>query len=130
MAGHPAWMAEVDKVRLPYNIGTLTQVSTRFALDHIDLLEQQTRSIVTERDRLARRLREEFSGCEVFDSAANFVLFRVRDGRAGVVSDALREAGILIKNLSGSAPALDGCLRVTAGTPAETDAFLLALAAT
>lgn len=126
MAGHPDWMREVEKTRLPYNIGSLTQASTCFALEHVDLFEQQTAEIVTERDRLSQAL-EALPGAEVFDSAANFVLFRVPGDAADQVFDGLKRAGILIKNLSGAMPALRGCLRVTAGTSAETDAFLAAL---
>lgn len=126
MAGSRQWMAEVEKVRLPYNIGTLAQLSTRFALEHITLFEQQTSNIVLERERLLQRLRG-FADIEVFDSAANFVLFRVPGDGAGGVFAALKDAGILIKNLDGAGGALKGCLRVTAGTSQESDAFLAAL---
>jgi len=126
MAGHPQWMAEVEKVRLPYNIGSLTQASTEFALAHVDLFDQQTRDIVAERDRLAEQLRS-LPGIEVFPSAANFILFRVPDDGAGRVFESLKTAGILIKNLDGSGGALAGCLRVTAGTAMETQAFMEAL---
>ena len=126
MAGHPEWMREVEKVRLPYNIGSLTQVSTRFALEYADLFEQQTAQIVVERDRLSQQLKL-LSGIEVFDSAANFVLFRVPGNAADQVFDGLKQAGLLIKNLNAAGGALKGCLRVTAGTPAETAAFLTAL---
>ena len=128
MAGHPDWMREVEKTRLPYNIGSLTQVSTCFALDHVDLFEQQTAEIVAERERLSQALKM-LPGVTVFASAANFVLFRVPGNAADHVFGGLKQAGILIKNLSGAGSALDGCLRVTAGTSAETDAFLAALRA-
>ena len=55
----------------------------------------------------------------------NFILFRVSRGRA--VFDGLKERGVLIKNLHGSQPSLDNCLRVTVGTPEENDRFLQAL---
>ena len=126
MVGHPGWMREVEKVRLPYNIGVLTQVSTRFALEHVDLFEQQTRKIIIERERLSVDLAK-LPGIHVFASAANFVLFRVPAGGANSVFAALKKAGILIKNLSGAGGTLAGCLRVTAGTPMESDAFLAAL---
>ena len=128
MAGHPDWMREVEKTRLPYNIGSLTQVSTNFALQHVEVFDQQTAKIVVERERLSLQL-QTFAGIEVFASAANFILFRVPGGAARQVFDGLKQAGILIKNLSGAGGALEGCLRVTAGTEAETDAFLSALQA-
>jgi histidinol-phosphate aminotransferase len=126
MAGHPQWMDQVEKVRLPYNIGSLTQASTEFALAHVELFDEQTRSIVGEREHLAGRLRV-LPGIEVFPSAANFILFRVPNGDADRVFEALKEAGILIKNLDAAGGTLSGCLRVTAGTAAETQAFMAAL---
>ena len=43
LAGHPEWIREFDKVRLPYNINCLTQASATFALKHYSaLLDQAT----------------------------------------------------------------------------------------
>ena len=63
---------------------------------------------------------------DVFPSGANFVLFRPRrrDGRA--VWQGLLDRSVLVRDCS-SWPRLEGCLRVTIGTPAEDDAFLAAL---
>ena len=63
----------------------------------------------------------------VYPIEANFILFRVPAGRAGEIFAGLKTAGILIKNLHGSAPALQDCLRVTVGLPEENAAFLAAL---
>jgi histidinol-phosphate aminotransferase len=66
-----------------------------------------------------------------FDSAANFVLFRLAGGSqaADRVFAQLKARGILIKNRAHVHPLLAGCLRVTVGAPEENDAFLAALAA-
>lgn len=128
MSAHRDWVEQVEKTRLPYNIGSLTQASTEFALAHTDLFENQTRAIVAERERLADTLRS-FPGVTLFPSAANFLLFRVPGGAASAVFESLKASGVLIKNLdSGSGP-LAGCLRVTAGTEQQDDAFLAALRA-
>jgi len=58
-------------------------------------------------------------------SRTNFILFRVTDARR--VHRALRDAGVLVKDLGQAAGPLAQCLRVTVGTPAENDAFLTAL---
>jgi histidinol-phosphate aminotransferase len=65
----------------------------------------------------------------VYPSEANFILFRVPRGQASAIHAGLRDAGILIKILDGSAPALADCLRVTVGTAGENSAFLAALSA-
>ena len=79
----------------------------------VDDIRAQRERISTELDRL---------GFRPYRSGANFVLFGgVDDPHA--VFEALLERGILIRDIG-----LDGCLRVTAGTEAETTAFLEAIA--
>jgi histidinol-phosphate aminotransferase len=97
-----------------------------FLLDHFAVLQQQASVIRSERARLLRTLRAR-SGLTAFDSAANFILFRVPDPDR--LFSGLCGRGILVKNVSGSHPLLAGCLRVTVGTPQENDAFLQALGA-
>jgi histidinol-phosphate aminotransferase len=122
--GAPGWLGEFDKVRLPYNVGSLTQASVEFALEHADLFDAQCREIRVEREKLYAALRR-LPGIEAWPSRTNFILFRVRD--AGRVHQRLRQAGVLIKNLDSAGGALAGCLRVTVGAPSENTAFIAAL---
>jgi histidinol-phosphate aminotransferase len=128
LAGAPSWLEQFDKVRLPYNIGVLNQVSATFALEHEALFEEQTASIRAERGRLQAAL-ESIRGVTPFPSRANFILLRVPPGQAGELFTVLKEAGVLIKSLDGSSPLLADCLRVTVGRPEENDTFLEALEA-
>ncbi|MBU1193012.1 MAG: histidinol-phosphate transaminase [Gammaproteobacteria bacterium] len=128
LAGPPAWLGEIDKTRLPYNINVLTQVSAEFALEHRDVLDTQTAQIRADREVLLKAL-QAFPGLRVYPSEANFILFRTPAGRADKIFAGLRERGILIKNLHGAGGALTDCLRVTVGTPAENSAFVDALRA-
>jgi len=127
LAGPPAWVETLHKVRLPYNINTLTQASAAFALEHRDVLLDQARAIRAQRTRLGQALAA-LPGVTAWPSEANFILFRVEGREAGAVFDGLRARGVLIKNLDGTHPLLAGCLRVTVGRPEENDAFLDALA--
>ena len=129
LAGAPGWLAELEKVRLPYNINSLTQASAEFALEHHATLETQTARIRAERGRLHQAL-QGMEGVQPSPSSANFILFRVRRGTAEAVFEGLKERGVLIKNLSGTGGTLSDCLRVTVGTPEENDAFLEALGKT
>lgn len=126
MVGKPAWIGEFDKVRLPYNVNVLTQVAARHALAHVDVLEAQAATLVGERGKLFQSM-SELAGARVYESNANFILFRVPD--AGRVFAGLKNRGVLIKNLHGGHPLLDNCLRVTVGAPDENTAFLTALRA-
>lgn len=126
LVGSKAWLSEFDKVRLPYNINILTQTSAAFALEHVDVLNQQATKLRAARTDLYAAL-QKMQGIEAFPSAANFILFRV--GNADDVFTKLKEQGVLIKNLNPVGGALSGCLRVTVSTPDENTVFLKALAA-
>ena len=128
LAGPADWLAEIDKTRLPYNINVLTQASAAFALRHKAVLDGQTRAIRAERVRLFDALTA-IPGVSPFPSDANFILLRLPAGTADACFAALKERGVLVKNLNGSHPLLADCLRVTVGTPEENRAFLTALTA-
>jgi len=122
--GDPAWIAEFDKVRPPYNLNSLTQSVALTVLRHADVLAAQAALLRDDRDALALELAR-VPGIRVFPSAANFLLVRVPDADATFAR--LKDAGILIKNLHGWHPLLANCLRLSVGTPAENAALLGAL---
>jgi histidinol-phosphate aminotransferase len=124
LAGAATWLKEIDKVRLPYNVGVLTQLVAEEALQHQELLHEQASAIKAERARLYAALERE-ARTTPFPTNANFILFKTPAAQAAF--DGLKRRGVLIKNLHGSHPALDGCLRVTVGTADENDRFLAAL---
>ncbi|RMG28645.1 MAG: histidinol-phosphate transaminase, partial [Gammaproteobacteria bacterium] len=124
LLGPPQWLEEIDKVRLPYNINVLTQVSAAFALEHAEVLEDQCARIRADRERLHAALAA-LEGVQVWPSQANFLLFRVPRGQGRAVFAGLRSRGVLIKAF-GNGPLAD-CLRVTVGTPEENTRFLSAL---
>lgn len=126
LAGGPAWLEQIEKTRLPYNIGTLNQLTGEFALQHKSVFDAQAQMIRTARSELADGLRA-LEQLTVYPSEANFILFRTPAGCADALFAGLRDAGILIKNLHGSAADLHDCLRVTVGQPDENHAFLAAL---
>lgn len=125
LVAEPALIAEVDKVRLPYNLDAFTAAAaTTLLRAHHGAIAARILATVSERKRLARALAT-MEALDVFDSQANFVLVRAADGPA--LALALLERGIVVRNLHREGP-LHDCLRMTVGTPAETDALLAALA--
>jgi len=109
---------------LPYNVGVMTQLVAGKLLAHHEVLLQQADQIRKDRAWLHQQL-SEIRTVQVYPSEANFLLFRVADANA--VFDGLKQRGVLIKNLDGGHPMLKGCLRVTVGTHAENERFILAL---
>jgi histidinol-phosphate aminotransferase len=126
IAGHAQIIAQLDKIRLPYNINVLTQASSVFALSQPDLFTAQTQSICQQRTELLTKLNA-LDGIIAYPSAANFILFRTPKGQADNIFAGLKQRGILIKNLSPQAGLLNDCLRVTVGKPEENQAFFNAL---
>lgn len=124
LVGSGRWIRELDKVRLPYNVNTLTQLVAAEVLEHETVLTEQAAAIKLERGRLLREL-QSVPGITAYPSDANFILFRVR--HAERIFDSLKRRGVLIKSLHGSHHLLADCLRVTVGTPDENAAFLSAL---
>ncbi|RTZ62072.1 MAG: histidinol-phosphate transaminase [Gammaproteobacteria bacterium] len=124
LAGHSRWLEEFDKLRLPYNINSLTQASARFALSHWDVFGKQVAILRTEREKMLNLL-QNTPGVTVWPSKANFIIFRVADAPA--VHAALKQRKILIKSLHQPDSPLENCLRVTVGRPEENQSFITAL---
>lgn len=126
LIGPRPWLDEIDKVRLPYNINVLTQVSAAFALEHKAVLDAQTHDIRVERAHLFEALGR-LPGVHPYPSEANFILTRMPEGQSDAIFKGLKERGILVKSLNGAHPLLEDCLRFTVGTPEENAALLDAL---
>ena len=122
----PDIIEQLHKIRLPYNINCLTQISVDFALSNKALFDQQTQQICAERSLVLNRLNE-LDGIKAYPSAANFILFKTPENRANDIFASIKQQGVLIKNLSPQGGLLADCLRVTIGKPEENAAFLAAL---
>jgi histidinol-phosphate aminotransferase len=121
----PAWIAELNKVRQPYNVSALTQAAIEALLFKTDWIAEQAAAIRAERIRLESALAR-LPDVRVYPTQTNFVLVRVND--ANRIFDGLKARRILVKNLHGWHPLLANCLRMTVGKPEENDLLLAALA--
>lgn len=126
LIGHPAWIAEFNKIRLPYNINVLTQLTAAFALQHFGTLLQQTEIIKQNRADLLQQLAK-LEALTVWPSEANFILVRTEGIEAREVFDSLKSTGILVKCLDGAHPLLKNCLRLTVGTQDENRLLITSL---
>jgi histidinol-phosphate aminotransferase len=126
LIGDPQWLAEINKVRLPYNIGALSQASADWVLSHAEVLREQALRIRRDRDALCSALRR-FEVLEVSVSHTNFLLVRA-PGLGESLFAGLKAEGILVKSLHGAHPLLADCIRITVGSAEENQALLAALA--
>lgn len=121
----PAWMVEaLDEIVLPYHLDVAKQIAGRLALDHVEEMNDRVGRLVAERERLVAALGA--LPVTVWPSSANFVLFRPGPLSGDAVWQGLLDRSVLVRNCA-SWPRLEGCLRVTIGTPDENDRFLAAL---
>lgn len=124
LLGPKALVAEIDKVRPPYNVSVLNAEAALFALEHADEFARQAAVLRSERTRLIAALKA-MPGVTPFPSEANMVLTRVPDSAA--LFEALKQRRVLVKNVSKLHPLLANCLRLTVGTPEENDLMIRAL---
>jgi len=122
LAGRPV-IAELLKVKPPYNVNSFSQIAAEKVLDNLPIFQQTVKKILAERDRLFVEM-SSLPGLVVFPTQTNFILFRTAQP-AKKVYGGLLENGILIRYLED--PALPRCLRVTVGTEQENRAFFEAL---
>jgi histidinol-phosphate aminotransferase len=132
LMGPSALIAEVDKVRPPYNISVLNCECALFALEHAEVFEAQAETIRVERTRLQAAL-SSLTGMTVWPSDANMILVRI-DGdeqspgdRAEKTFYRMKAHGVLVKNVSKMHPLLANCLRLTVGTADENAQMLAAI---
>lgn len=126
LMGASALIAEIDKLRPPFNISVLNAEAAMFALEHADEYARQAVLIRDQRERLFRAL-QDLPGVHPWPSQANMVLARVPDAAATFAG--MKARGVLIKNVSALHPLLANCLRITVGTPDEVTLTLAALRA-
>lgn len=120
LAAAPEVTDAIRLVRLPYHLSAVTQATAIAALKNIELLLAQVEDIKTQRDRIVSTLID--LGLKPSVSDSNFVFFGgLEDPHA--IWQGLLDAGIIVRDNG-----IKGTLRVTAGTEAETTAFLEHLA--
>ncbi len=127
LAAVPEWIEALNRLRLPYNVNSLTQRSVVFAFEHARELEAQAGRLREQRGELVEALVAKSGIRRVIPSDANFLLFQVGEGQGQSVFESLRSSGVLIKHSGASGGTLADHLRVTIGTPAENRTFLEAL---
>lgn len=127
LVGPAALIAELDKVRPPYNVSVLNAEAALFALEHADEYARQAARLRAERERLLTALPAVPGVQRVWPSQANMILIRVADAAAAFAG--MKQRGVLVKNVSALHPLLANCLRLTVGTPEENDCMIEALAA-
>ena len=112
---------EVNKVRLPFNINSLSQAAAAALLQNTHTIKLHMGLITSERERLLNELWK-LRGIKPYPSEANFILFKVKN--SDKIYCRLLKKGVLVRNMRGT---VNECLRVTVGTKKENNIFIKAL---
>jgi histidinol-phosphate aminotransferase len=126
LIGRRELVAEIEKLRPPFNVSVLNAEAGLFALEHAQVYAQQAAAIRRDREALAAALAA-LPGVRPFPSQANMILARVPDAAATFAG--MKQRGVLVKNVSALHPLLANCLRLTVGTPPENGLMIDALKA-
>ena len=124
LMGPKALIAEIDKVRPPYNISVLNYECALFALEHQEVFTAQAQEIRAQRAMLFESL-SNMTSVRAWKSDANMILICVPD--AAKTFDGMKARGVLVKNVSKIHALLANCLRLTVGTAGENAQMLAAL---
>jgi histidinol-phosphate aminotransferase len=127
LIGPVALVAEIDKVRPPYNVSVLNCEAALFALEHAEVFAEQAAEIRAERTKVLAALRQMPGIEKCWDSEANMVLIRVADSAQAY--DGMKNRKVLVKNVSTMHPLLANCLRLTVGNADDNAQMLAALQA-
>lgn len=122
LLAQPQLTAEIYKARLPFSISNLSQWLANAALANQPVFCEQVRQTRLERERVHSAL-SSLSGVVVYHSVTNFLLFHT-ELPARELHAALHQKGVLLRQVEALSPSLQGCLRVSVGSPQENDLFL------
>ncbi|MFV9506747.1 MAG: histidinol-phosphate transaminase [Oscillochloridaceae bacterium umkhey_bin13] len=121
----PDWLApHLWKIKQPYNVSVAAQAAAIASLEDRAHLFAQVAQLVAERERLFPQLAA-LPFLEPHPSAANFILCRVVDRSARDLKLALERIGILVRYYN--TPLLRDYIRISIGTPAQSEILLAAL---
>lgn len=124
LIGQPDIIAQLDKVRLPYNVNSLSQVAAGFFLDNGGEFSKQINEIIQRREELYKGLKK-IKWIRPYPSQANFIFFSCAFNSNRIYNRLVAE-GIVVKNMN-IPPRMPNCMRVTVGSKKENEAFLKTL---
>lgn len=116
----PALAEHIQKLILPFSVSALQAAIAEVILDHPEVVQSRIEESLNERQRVMKALAA-IKGLSILPSSTNFFLMRVRN--PDNVYKKLLEAGIVIRRQD-HLPMLEGCLRISIGTPQENTQFL------
>ncbi|AGF48748.1 histidinol-phosphate transaminase [Candidatus Kinetoplastidibacterium galati] len=124
LAGHHEWISQINKIRPPYNINTLTESVILSVLDKKHILDEHSSKILLNRNKLSESLKK-LDHVKVYESYGNFILIKFDSNVSATnVFNELKFSNILVKDMSTSHTLLSNCLRLSVGTDSENELLI------
>ncbi len=112
---------EFKKIKLPYNINSLTLASIEFFLNNYEFFEKNIKKTIIQRDKLFVKLKK-LSFIEIYKSDANFIFFKlINKNMKPDFDDFLKKNNIVIRNFTGR---FENFYRITIGLLSENDKII------
>lgn len=121
--GHKTIIETLNKIRLPYNISSLSEETIAFAVEHDQTIQKNVQSLCQLREQMTKVL-SQIPELKLWHSQANFILCQTSPGVADQLHSMLKHNKILVRNLNHSHHSLANCLRISIGSEAENEQFL------
>jgi histidinol-phosphate aminotransferase len=122
LLAQPGLAENIQKICSPFNVSILSTVVAQVALENSAYVQTRVSETLLERSRVFEALQDHESWT-IYPSHANYHLIRTNDAKRAHTQ--LLERGVLVRRQD-SYPGLEGCVRVSVGTPAENTAFITA----
>ena len=122
--GHPTLVAEMNKLRTPFNVTSVGQAAALAALDDLEHVRRSVEMNHTERTRLFTDLR--MSGLRPVASETNFLFVPLTGMDAKAICDELLHEGVIVRPLAWMG--FPDAIRISVGNPGENSKLLAAVA--
>jgi len=122
--GHPTLVAEMNKLRTPFNVTSVGQAAALAALDDLEHVRRSVEMNHAERTRLLQELRK--SGLQPVASETNFLFVPLAGMDAKTLCDELLHEGVIVRPLAWMG--FPDAIRISVGNPEENSKLLAAMA--
>ncbi|HKM82419.1 MAG TPA: histidinol-phosphate transaminase, partial [Candidatus Acidoferrum sp.] len=122
--GHPTLVAEMNKLRTPFNVTSVGQAAALAALDDLEHVSRSVEMNHAERTRLLQELRK--SGLRPVASETNFLFVPLAGMDAKSLCDELLHEGVIVRPLAWMG--FPNAIRISVGNPEENSKLLAAMA--
>ena len=128
LVANPNLLKKINQNQIAWNVNSIAQLAGIEALKDLEHLRRAKLMIETEKTRLRKRIKQKITNLTSYDSAANFLLIKLKDGDSKSFRDKLlNNFGILVRDCSSFRGLSNKFIRIAIRTPEENDILLKSL---